>query len=148
MCPGDRARLAFPPVSISQIHGYVIGGGIVGSWLIVMLLALVLRAVSGDKDVPWFWRVVSIAQLLLGVQLLFGVVLLLMGRVPAPGDAFTTGFHFLYGAVFPVVVLFFGHKYARDGRFHPLTAFAVVGLVNFGLTARGLSAILIERGVL
>ena len=137
-----------PGVSISQIHGYVVGGSIVGSWLIVMVLALVLRLVKGDDDVPWFWRIVSVAQILLAVQLLFGVVLLLMGRVPMPGDTFTTVFHFLYGFVFPLVVLFYGHKFAREGRFHPLLVFAVVGLVNFGLTARGLSAILVARGVI
>ena len=47
-----------------------------------------------------------------------------------------------------LVVLFYGHKFAREGRFHPLLVFAVVGLVNFGLTARGLSAILVARGVI
>lgn len=134
-------------MSIAQIHGYVVGGTIVGSWLLVMILALVLRIAAGDRDVPWFWRIVSGAQILLAVQLLFGLVLLAIGRRPA-ADLFTTSFHLLYGFVFPLVVLTVGHKYARDGRYHPLTAFAVVGLVNFGLTARGLTAILIARGLL
>ncbi len=134
-------------MNIAQIHGWVVGGTIVGSWLLIMVLALVLRAVAGQREVPWFWKLVSGAQVLLGLQLLFGLVLLAIGRRPA-ADLFTTSFHLLYGFVFPLVVLFFGHKWAREGRFHPLTAFAVVGLVNFGLTARGMSAILIERGVL
>lgn len=134
-------------MSISQIHGYVIGGAVVGSWLVIMILALVLRAVRGNGDVPWFWKIVSGAQILLALQILFGLVLFAIGRRPA-ADLFTTAFHLLYGFVFPLVVLTIGHKFAREGRYHPLTVFAVVGLVNFGLTARGLSAILIERGVL
>ena len=117
------------------LHGYVLGFAIIGSWFLIMVLALILRAFKGADDVPWFWRIVSVAQVVLVVQLLVGLVLLLMGGRPAE-STFDTVFHMLYGLVFPGVVLFFGHKYAREGRMHPLTAFATVGLVNFGLTAR------------
>ena len=145
---GRGEPVASRVVNIAEVHGWVVGGTIVGSWLLIMVLALVLRVVAGDRDVPWFWKIVSAAQLLLGLQLIFGLVLLAMGRRPIPGDLFINSFHILYGFVFPLVVLFFGHKWAREQRYHPLTAFAVVGLVNFGLTARGMTAILIERGVL
>ncbi|WP_370328227.1 hypothetical protein [Euzebya sp.] len=122
-------------MSFASIHGYVIGIAIIGSWLVVMLLALVLRLVRADADNGWFWRVVSVAQVLLVVQLLAGAVLLIMGRLPS-AHAFDNIFHPLYGLVFPGIVLFVGHKWSRDGRMHPLSAFALVGLVNFGLTAR------------
>ena len=127
-------------MSIVEIHGYVLGFGIIGSWLVVMLLSLVLRVVrgrspDGGAEIGWFWRVVSFAQILLGVQLLVGAYLFIVGGRPGP-DTFIHVFHPLYGFVFPGVVLFYGHKLAREGRVHPLTAFAVVGLVNFGLTAR------------
>ncbi|MGI9017731.1 MAG: hypothetical protein ACR2HR_11625 [Euzebya sp.] len=127
-------------MTFAQIHGYVIGVTIIGSWLVIMVVALILRAVKSDGEVNWFWRVVSAAQILLGVQLLLGIVLYLRawlgdGGLPGP-DTFTHIFHPLYGIVFPAVVLFYGHKFAREGRVHPLTAFAIVGLVNFGLTAR------------
>jgi hypothetical protein len=135
-------------VSVAQVHGYVLGFGIIGSWLVVMLLSLVLRALAArstdrdagsdagaDAEVPWFWRVVSAAQILLGVQLLVGAYLFLAGGRPGP-DTFIHVFHPLYGFVFPGIVLVYGHKLAREGRVHPFTAFAVVGLVNFGLTAR------------
>jgi hypothetical protein len=122
-------------VSIAAVHGYVLGFGIIGSWFGIMVLSIILRAVKRDGEVAWFWKVVSFAQILLGIQLLIGAYLFIVGGRPGP-DTFTHVFHPLYGFVFPGVVLFYGHKLAREGRIHPLSAFAVVGLVNFGLTAR------------
>jgi hypothetical protein len=58
------------------------------------------------------------------------------GGLPGDGSAFQVTFHVLYGMVFPLIVLAVAHRGARDGRLNPYTAFAVVGLVNFGLTAR------------
>lgn len=126
-------------VDLAQIHGYLFGIIIVASWLIIMVIALVLRVARHDGDVGWFWRLVSIAQILLGIQLVYGTVLFLIGGRPGP-DTFTHVFHPLYAFVFPAIVLFYGHKVSRDGRMHPLSAFAVVGLVNFGLTARAFMA--------
>lgn len=118
-----------------MLHGYVLGIAIIGSWFTVMVLALILRAFSSDADAAWFWRVVSVAQVVLAVQFVVGLVLFLLGGRPA-AETFDTVFHLLYGFVFPGVVLFYGHKLARDERMHRFTAFAAVGLVNFGLTAR------------
>lgn len=122
-------------LDMAQIHGYLFGFAVIGSWLVVMVTALVLRVARRHGDVPWFWRLVSAAQILLGVQLLYGAWLFLRGGRPGP-DTFTHVFHPLYAFVFPLIVLFYGHKLAREGRLHPLSAFALVGLVNFGLTAR------------
>jgi hypothetical protein len=132
-------------VDIASIHGYVIGTTIIGSWLVIMLLALVLRVVKrgapdGAADVGWFWRVVSVAQVLLVVQLLVGAYLFIRGGRPGP-DGFTHAFHPLYGFVFPAVVLFYAHKLSREGRVNPFTAFATAGLVIFGLTLRGFQAV-------
>lgn len=132
-------------IDVAQIHGYVIGTTIIGSWLVIMLLALVLRVVrrrdpEGAADVVWFWRLVSVAQVLLVVQLLVGAYLWIRGGRPGP-DAFTHGFHPLYGFVFPAVVLVYAHKLAREGRVNPFTAFATAGLVIFGLTLRGFQAV-------
>lgn len=120
-------------MSISSLHSWV-GYAIVGSWAIVGGWSLALRFLSYDET-PTFWRMVSVAQVLLGLQLVAGVVLLAMGRLPASGW-FLNVFHVLYGIVFPIVVLFVAHKWSREGRFNPYSAFAVTGLVLFGLTAR------------
>ncbi|MEE8600997.1 hypothetical protein [Euzebya tangerina] len=129
-------------MSIAQIHGYVFGWAIIGSWLLVMVVALILRVARPNGDVPWFWKLVSAAQIILGVQLLYGLFLFLrawLGDGGLPGiGVFNHVFHPLYGFIFPGVVLFYGHKFSREERLHPLSAFAVVGLVNFGLTFRAL----------
>jgi hypothetical protein len=127
---------------IVALHGYLVGFAIIGSWATIMCWSLALRFLDYDET-PMFWRAVSVAQILLAVQLLLGLILLgryLLDPTPQnlPGDAsaFQVSFHVLYGVVFPLIVLLVAHKGARDGRFNPYSAFAVVGLVNFGLTAR------------
>jgi hypothetical protein len=126
--------------SIASVHGYWLGVPVFASWLVVCVWALGLR-LAGAGETPVFWRAVSVAQILLALQVLVGLVLLAVwtvgaGQPPVPGSAFQSTFHVLYGAVFPAVVLVVGHRLARDGRADPHTAFAVVGLVNFGLLLR------------
>jgi len=129
--------------AIARAHGYLIGFAVVGSWAVVMFWALALRFTRYDET-PTFWRAVSVAQVLLALQLLVGLVLMgwwLLGDGPAPGANagggwFNGTFHLLYGIAFPFVVLVVGHRLATQGRYHPHSVFAVVGLVIFGLTAR------------
>ncbi len=129
-------------MNIAAIHGYIIGFAIIGSWPIIMFWSLALR-LTKHEDTPTFWKAVSVAQVLLGIQLLIGLFLLARyfigwegAMLPGDQSAFETTFHLLYGAGFPLIVLGVAHRGARDGRFNPHAAFAVVGLVNFGLTAR------------
>jgi hypothetical protein len=125
---------------IVSAHGYVIGIAIMGSWALIMLLALGLRAFAADAEAGWFWKIVSAAQVLLGAQLVFGLVLwAIRGRLPGD-ELIDQVFHPLYNFVFPVVVLVVAHRASGDGRAHPFTAFATAGLVIFGLTARGFTA--------
>ena len=121
-------------MSLAVLHSWV-GYAIVGSWALVAGWGLALSFLPYE-DTPTFWRVVSIAQVLLGIQLIAGTVLLLMGRLPAGDDWFNNIFHVLYGFAFPVIVLVFAHRWSRAGRFDPHLIFSVTGLVLFGLTAR------------
>ncbi len=121
-------------MSLTVLHSWV-GYAIVGSWAIVAGWGLALALTRYD-DTPTFWRFVGVAQVLLGVQLLAGLVLLALGRLPAGADWFNNVFHILYGFAFPVVVLVYAHRWSRAGRVNPHLAFAVTGLVLFGLTAR------------
>lgn len=125
---------------LGEFHGYWLGVPVWASWVIIMVWALVLR-LAGAGETPTFWRAVSVAQILLALQVVVGVVLLALwalglGAPPVPGSAFQSVFHVLYGLVFPLVVLVVGHRFAVQGRMEPHTAFAVVGLVNFGLLFR------------
>lgn len=123
-------------MSLTAVHGYVLGFVLIGAWATVCGWALALRF-TRYAQTPTFWRVVSVAQILLGLQILVGLVLLVLGRRPGPaaGGA-TLAFHLGYGVVFPLITLVVGHRVAREGRYNPHGVFAVVGLVIFGLTAR------------
>ncbi|MBW3601921.1 MAG: hypothetical protein KY434_04370 [Actinobacteria bacterium] len=120
---------------VTQLHGYVVGFLVVGSWATVCGWSLALWRLR-YASTPTFWRVVSVAQVLLGVQLLLGLLLLAVGARPGTGTLGDLAFHLAYGAVFPLLAMFVGHGLARAGRYHPHAVFAVVGLVNFGLAMR------------
>jgi hypothetical protein len=122
-------------MSLTTPHFWV-GFALVSIWAIIAGWSLALRLIGYDET-PTFWRVVSVAQILLAIQLAIGLVLLLLGRLPAD-RLLDNVFHPLYGFVFPLVTLFFAHKWSREGRFHPHAAFAVAGLVIFGLSSRAM----------
>lgn len=125
-------------MSLTGIHGYLIGFAVIGSWLIIGFWSLALRFAKYEET-PTFWRGVSVAQMLLGVQWLVGLALLVMGRLPGPPSRDGLGallFHLSYSVFSPIVVLFLAHRWARDGRWNPHTIFALVGLVMFGLLFR------------
>lgn len=127
-------------MSIGQLHGYVLGFAVIGAWATICGWSLALRFLHYEET-PTFWKAVSVAQILLVLQLLAGLVLMALwllgsGGPPGGGGWFNGTFHLLYGIVFPVVVLLYGHRVAREGRFDPHAVFAVVGLVIFGLTSR------------
>jgi len=125
-------------MSLTTIHGYVLGFAVIGSWLIVCFWSLALRFTKYEET-PTFWKAVSVAQVLLGVQWLVGLVLLLIGRLPGPAGNQGLGtllFHLSYAVFSPLVVVFLAHKWARDGRWNPHSIFAFTGLVIFGLLFR------------
>ena len=121
----------------SGLHAYI-GLAIVSVWGILAGWGFALSFLSYD-DTPGFWRVVSVAQILLGVQLLVGLGLFVGRGFATIGEQgwFSTLFHPLYGFVFPFVVLFAGHAYARRPDRNPHRVFALASLVVFALTARG-----------
>ena len=121
---------------MTGIHGYVLGFVLIGAWATICGWALALRFLPYEET-PMFWRAVSVAQILLGLQLLVGLVLFAVGRTPGPqGGGATNAFHLAYGLVFPLITLVVGHRVARDGKYNPHSVFAVVGLIIFGLMAR------------
>lgn len=121
-------------MSWTVAHTWV-GYGVVGVWAVVCGWGLALRLLR-VHDTPVFWGFVGVAQVLLGLQVLIGVVLLALGRLPAGADWFTNIFHVLYGFVFPIAVLVVAHVLSNRRRYNPHLVFSVAGLVLFGLTAR------------
>ncbi len=125
---------------VLALHGEWLAWAAIGIWPIIGGWSLALR-VLGYRDAPTFWRSVVVGHVLLGLQILLGLVLLVLhtlglAGLPGDGSLFDFTWHLLYGMAFPLIVLIVGHRLAARGVRHPHTVFAVVGLVNFGLMAR------------
>ncbi|MGH3664935.1 MAG: hypothetical protein ACRDU8_02385 [Egibacteraceae bacterium] len=120
---------------LAYLHGELLGGITILAWLVVMVWSVVIWR-RGVDEAPRFWKAVSLAQVLLGVQLLFGVTLLVLGRRPGTASTFDTIFHPLYGFVFPIIVLLVAHAQARGGNRNAYATFALGSFVVVALTLR------------
>ena len=110
-----------------EIEGFVIVAG----WGLLFLFGIGLFITRGDAN-RVYWGLLTVLQVLLGVQLLAGLVLLLNGgRQPL--------LHYLYGAVFPALVIGVCHVFTRGLEKPPYHLFFTIGaFFVFGLTARAL----------
>jgi len=80
----------------------------------------------------WFWRLLAFVQGTILLQGIGGAILLIMGRR-------VSSLHYVYGVIFPVLVLTVAHVLAREQFAHrPWLPFAVVSFFCFGLTLRAL----------
>ncbi len=122
---------------MSGVHE-VIGFGIVGLFAIGWLWpggAWILRKDPGAAY--WVW--LTVAQVVAGLQVVIGVILLIAGYRP------TTWLHYVYGAG-PIFILVLAHNVARElGRgsadrapTRPWVVFGFAAFICFGLTLRAL----------
>jgi hypothetical protein len=112
---------------VHEVIGFVIvtGWGLLFFWGIGLFL---LRRDAGRL----YWGLVTILQVVLGLQIIAGIVLL------ALGDR-REFLHYLYGSVLPAIVLAGCHVLTRSLQRPPYHFFFTWGaLVIFGLTARAL----------
>ena len=113
--------------SFHKFEGFVIVGG----WLLLLLWGCVLFVLKRDAN-RGYWGLLTVLQVLLGVQLLAGLVLLFAGGRPPL-------LHYAYGVVFPVIVLAVCHVLTRGLEKPPYHVFFTIGsFFIFGLTARAL----------
>jgi hypothetical protein len=90
--------------------------------------ALIIRRPPGRR----FWWPVTFVQVTLIVQAVAGVILLLLG-----GKA--SALHYVYGVIFPGLVLIVAHVLAREQFAHrPWLPFAIASFFCLGLTLRAL----------
>jgi hypothetical protein len=110
-----------------RVEGVVI---VVG-WGVLFLWGVGLFILRRDANRA-YWGLLAVLQVLLGLQLVVGVGLLLAGgRRPL--------LHYLYGAVFPALVLGVCHLFTRGLEKPPYHLFFTIGsFFIFGLTARAL----------
>jgi len=86
----------------------------------------------------WYWNLLAVLQGVIAVQVVVGAILFVAGGRPESNGP--QWLHYVYGGLFPAVVLVTAHGYARSERFRdiPWAAFGVAALVCFGLTFRAL----------
>jgi hypothetical protein len=108
-----------------------LGWGIVGAFGVLWLWGLGLWIFRRQPS-RGFWWIVAFVQAGVLLQAVAGVVLLILGgRAPA--------LHYVYGVIFPVLVLLVAHVLARDAFAHrPWVPFAAAAFFSFGLTLRAL----------
>jgi len=114
-------------VGFHRVEGFVIVAG----WGVLFLFGVGLFIAKRDAG-RLYWGLLTVLQVLLGVQLLAGLVLLALGgRQPL--------LHYLYGAVFPALVLVVCHVFTRGLEKPPYHLFFTIGsFFVLGLTARAL----------
>ena len=109
------------------LEGFVIVAG----WGVLFLFGIGLFITKRDAN-RLYWGLLTALQVLLGVQLLVGLALLLQGG----GQPIL---HYLYGAVFPALVIVVCHVFTRGLEKPPYHLFFTIGsFFVFGLTARAL----------
>jgi hypothetical protein len=115
-------------VALHRVLAYAVVGVFALGWL-WGLVAFGLRRGPG----AWFWRWLSLTQILALLEVLVGAALLVLGRRP------TTWLHYVYGGG-PLAILVIAHALARDPSFEsrPWVPFAFAAFVCFGLTLRAL----------
>ena len=114
-------------VGLHRVGGLaiVVGWGALCLWGIGLFLA---RRDAGRL----YWGLVALLQVLLGLQLVAGLALLAVGNQRPL-------LHYLYGAVFPAIVIGVCHLFTRGLEKPPFHLFFTIGsFFVFGLTARAL----------
>ena len=120
--------------SIADLHRYVAYS--VPTGFALLFLVSIFTYLFNREPGESYWRVLAILQVVLAVQVLVGAVLFFAGRRP-PAISFT-GAHYVYGSLFPLVVLVFAHRFARRQTNIAVAVFGVAAFLCFGLTMRAL----------
>jgi hypothetical protein len=107
------------------------GFAIVAGWGVLFLFGIGLFLTKRDAN-RVYWGLLTVLQVLLGLQLLAGIALFASGGRPPL-------LHYLYGAVFPALVIGVCHLFTRGLEKPPYHLFFTIGsFFVFGLTARAL----------
>jgi hypothetical protein len=109
----------------------LIGYAIVGGFGLLWLWGMGTWAIRRGPGRP-FWWLLGFLQATLLVQGVVGVVLLVTGLR-------ASALHYVYGVIFPILVLVVAHVFAREAFAHrPWLPFALASFFVFGLTLRAL----------
>jgi hypothetical protein len=119
---------------VNVIHLYV-GFLVPAGWTVIALWALVAflrNKAAGER----YWALVAVMQVVLGVQIVLGTVLLVVAF--ASGSGRPPWLHYAYGALFPIALLVFAHRWGRDHKEISFVGFGIAAFLIAGLTVRAL----------
>jgi hypothetical protein len=120
---------------MTEVHHYI-AYSIPAGFLLLALWSLVgfIRNKAPGEN---FWRLLGAVQVILGIQIVIGVVLLIVGKQPVGGGG-PVWLHYAYGGLFPFALLVAAHRYGRRTEGIAWIVFGIAALVIFGLTFRAL----------
>jgi hypothetical protein len=112
-----------------EVHKFI-GVFIAGLFTLLWIWGFVARFRKRDPGV-WWWRLLAAIQVIVGLQVGVGLLLLAFGyRAPQL-------LHYAYG-VFPAVALVIAHVYARREKLYPWVPFAWAAFFSMGLALRAI----------
>lgn len=92
-----------------DIHSYVAYAVPVGFG--ILFLASIYIYVRNKEPAGWYWNLLAVLQVVLGLQFIIGGYLFLSGGRPQSNGP--SWLHYVYGAGFPLLVLGITHVQAR-----------------------------------
>ena len=119
---------------VHKFVGYVVVTlfGLLWFWPATAWILGRIRRARGEPG-RWYWGLVGSCQVILAIQIVLGVILLAIHGIHA-----RPVLHYLYGSVFPIVVLVGAHFFARSMERDEWVPFAWGGFICFGLVLRAL----------
>lgn len=94
---------------MTALHSYVAYAVPIGFG--ILMLASIFTYLRNQEPASWYWNLLAVLQVVLGIQLIIGGFLLLTGATPQSNGP--SWLHYVYGAAFPLLVLVIAHTQAR-----------------------------------
>ena len=120
-----------------EVHKYigytvVVMFGLLWFWPATAWVLGKIRRVHGEPG-RWYWGLVAVVQVTLVIQIGVGLTLMALHGIDAQPIL-----HYLYGSLFPVIVLVAAHMFARGMQRDQWVPFAWGGFICWGLVLRAL----------
>ncbi|MFN2389993.1 MAG: hypothetical protein ABR575_10375 [Actinomycetota bacterium] len=119
---------------MTEVHRYL--AYLVPAGFALLLVWSIAAFVRNKAPGGGYWNLLAALQVTIGLQVLVGGLLYAIGGRPATNGP--EWLHYVYGGLFPAVVLVFAHRFARKMEGVAWIVFGFAGLVCFGLTFRAL----------
>jgi hypothetical protein len=101
-----------------------------------LVLASIYTYVRNREPANWYWNLLAVLQVIVGIQFLVGAYLFLAGGRPQSNGP--NWLHYVYGAAFPLLVLVIAHTQARKRAGAEVLFFGVAAFLCTFSTLRAL----------